>query len=180
MKRFLFILISSCAVSLAYSQEEIALDSIPKIQKEPGDRPLNLEKPLFAEDLFLTDAINLFDKSMFDRPLLPDYQKNLDFKKYFGASGLTTESFSPAAIGFSPFFFSGNVFNQATYKLNDRLTFGGNSFGARSVFDQPKMNSSIRDMSTKGASMFMQYKISNGFKVETRVSIINRQSPWAP
>ena len=178
MKRFLLFLISSCAVIFAYSQEEIILDSIPKIQSEPGDRQLNMERSLFSEDLFLTDAINLFDKSMFDRPLLPDYQKNLNFKKYFGASGLTTESFSPVGIGFSPFFFSGSVFNQATYKLNDRLTFGGNSFGARSVFDQPKMNSSIQDMSTKGASMFMQYKISNSIKVETRISISNQQSSW--
>jgi hypothetical protein len=64
--------------------------------------------------------------------------------------------------------------------MNDRLLVGGNSFGVQSVFDQPRMNSSMQNMSTKGASVFMQYKVSKNFKVETRVSISNHQSPWEP
>lgn len=178
MKRFLLFLISSCAVIFAYSQEEIILDSIPKIQTEVDARQLNMEKPLFLENSFPMDEIILFDKATFNQPLLPDYTRNLNFKKYSGISGLAAESFSLTGLGFFPFFQSGSIYNQATYKLNDRFTFGGNSFGVRSVFDQPKMNSSIRDMSTKGASMFMQYKISNSIKVETRISISNQQSSW--
>jgi hypothetical protein len=72
------------------------------------------------------------------------------------------------------------VFNQATYQLNDKFSVGGNSFGAQSVFDRPKINSSINEMSTKGASMFMQYKVSKNFKVETRVSVSSHKSPWEP
>ena len=58
---------------------------------------------------------------------------------------------------------------------------GGNSFGAQSVFDRPKMNQAIQDMSIKGASMFMQYNVTDHFKVQTRISISNRRStPWEP
>lgn len=45
---------------------------------------------------------------------------------------------------------------------------------------QPKINATIQDMSIKGASMFLQYKVSDQFKIQTRVSISNHQSPWEP
>jgi len=81
-------------------------------------------------------------------------------------------------VGYSPFFTSGKIFNQAIYRVNDRFSFGGNSFGTQSVFDQPALNPAIQIMSTKGASMFLQYKVSKNFKIETRVSVSNHDSPW--
>lgn len=180
MKRFILLVISSCVVFFAYAQGEIKLDSIPKIQVDTDSRALFMEKPLLFDGSFPTDDINLFDKSLFSQPLLPDYNKNLDFKKYLNRFESSTETFSPVGFGFSPFLTSGAVYNQATYRINDRFSFGGNSFGVQSVFEQPKMNPSISGMSTKGASMFLQYKVSDKFKVQTRVSISNRQSPWEP
>ena len=180
MKRFIFLLISSCAVLFAYAQEEIVLDTIPKIQDGLRVKELNLEKPLLFENSFSIGEINMIDKSMFNQPLLPDYNKNLDFKKYLNYSKSSTESFSTVGYIVSPFYTNGMVFNQATYRLSDKFSFGGNSFGAQSVFDTPRVNSSINDMSTKGASMFMQYKVSKNFKVETRVSVTSHKSPWEP
>jgi hypothetical protein len=123
---------------------------------------------------------SLLDKSMFNQPLLPDYNKNLDLKKYLNYSKSSTGSFSTVGYIVSPFYTNGTIFNQSTYRLSDRVSFGGNSFGTQSVFDAPRMNSSINDMSTKGASMFMQYKVSKNFKVETRVSVTTHKSPWEP
>jgi len=180
MKRFLLLAISSCAMLIASAQEEIVLDSIPKIKNELEVRQLSMEKPLVFDDSFSIDGISLFDHSMFNQPLLPDYTKSLDMKKYLSSSRLTTESYSITGFGLSPFFINGNVYNQASYKLNNRFSFGGNSFGVQSIFDKPRMNSSIQEMSIKGASMFMQYKVSKNFKVETRVSVTNHQSPWEP
>jgi hypothetical protein len=180
MKRFIFLLISSCSVLFASAQEEIVLDTIPKIQDVESVKELNLERPLLFENSFSMGEINLPDKSMFSQPLLPDYNKNLDFKKYLNYSKSSTESFTTLGYIVSPFYTNGMVFNQATYRLSNRLSFGGNSFGAQSVFDAPRMNSSINDMSTKGASMFMQYKVSKNFKVETRVSVTTHKSPWEP
>jgi len=180
MKRFIFLLISSCAALFAYAQEEIVLDSITKTQNEVAVKELNTERPLLIENSFSIGEINLLDKSIFNQPLLPDYNKNLDFKKYLNYPKSSTESFSTVGYIVSPFYTNGMVFNQATYRLNNRFSFGGNSFGAQSVFDKPRMNSSINDMSTKGASMFMQYKVSKNIKVETRVSVSSHQSPWEP
>ncbi len=178
MKRFILFVISSYAVLFAYAQEEIYFDSIPKIQIENQTKVLNIEKPLRFESSFSMDEINLFDEAMFNQPLLPDYSKNLDLKKYLNFSKSSTGSFSTVGYIVSPFYTNGMVFNQSTYQLSDKFSVGGNSFGAQSVFDKPRMNSSINDMSTKGASMFMQYKVSKNFKVETRVSISSHKSPW--
>jgi len=48
------------------------------------------------------------------------------------------------------------------------------------IFDQPLLTP-YNNMSIKGSSMFMQYKVNEHFKVETRISISNRPSaPWEP
>jgi len=167
-------------VAFAYAQEEIVLDTIPKIQESAGVKVLNLEKPLHFENSFSISEIDLLDKTMFNQPLLPDYSKNLDLKKYLNYTKSSTESFSTAGYIISPFYTNGMVFNQATFQLSDKFSVGGNSFGAQSVFDKPRINSSINDMSTKGASMFMQYKVSKNFKIETRVSVSGHKSPWEP
>lgn len=180
MKRFIFFLISSCATVSAYSQEEIILDSISKIQREISVKELSLVKPLQFENSFSMGEINLIDKSLFNQPLLPDYNKNLNFKKYLNFSQSSTESFSTVGYIASPFYLNGIVFNQATYRLSDKFSVGGNSFGAQSIFDRPEINPSVQSMSTKGASMFMQYKVSKNFKVETRVSVTTHKSPWEP
>lgn len=180
MKRFILFLISSCAVVSVYSQEEIRLDSMTKAQSKVAVKELNIEKPLLFENSFSIGEINSLDKNLFNQPLLPYYNKNLDFIKNLNYSKATFESFSTKGFIVSPFYTNGMVFNQTTYRLNNRFSFGGNSFGAQSVFDKPRMNPSINDMSTRGASMFMQYKVSKNIKVETRVSVSGRQSPWEP
>ena len=178
MKRFILLLISSCAMLFAYSQEEIVLDSLSTVKPKVEMNGLVLEKPLFFDGSVPANGIIQLDMSMFHQPLLPDYSKNFDFKKYLDNPGLKIESFSSSG-GFtiSPFLTGGIVYNQASYRLNDRFSFGGSSFGAQSVFDVPKMNPNIQDMSIKGASMFLQYKVSDHFKIETRVSVTNHSSP---
>lgn len=180
MKRFILLLISSCAVVFAYPQEEIILDSIPKITSEAKAKELQMENPLLFGNSFSMEEINLFDRSMFNQPLLPDYHKNLDFPKYLKSGLISSESFLVQRFGYLPFYPNGAIFNRAAYRLSDRLSVGGNSFGAQTVFDKPRINSSMQDMGTKGASMFMQYKVSKNFRIETRVSISNHKSPWEP
>lgn len=179
MKRFLILLISFCALQSAFAQKEIRFDSIPKPETDRVSGELSFELPVMFGDLPDLKNLNLIDASLFNQPLLPDYNKLPDLKKYAVSTGLKTESFSNFGYFFSPYV-NAAVFNQASYKINDHLLFGGNSFGAQSIFETPKINPSIQDMSVKGASMFMQYKFSDNFKVETRVSISNRRSPWEP
>ncbi len=180
MKRFVLLIISSCAMLIASAQEEIVFDSIQKSQIELIAAPSNMVMPVLFGDSYSTNKISLIDPFLFHQPLLTDYRKNLGFLKSLNTPNVSSEAFSISGFGFSPLYSGGVVFNQSSYRMNDRLTFGGNSFGAQSVFDQPRMNSSMQNMSTKGASVFMQYKVSKNFKVETRVSISNHQSPWEP
>lgn len=179
MKLLLILLIFFCAFLSVSAQEKISPDSILISPARPENLGLHIEMPPIFDTSSGVENLNLFDESIFQQPLLPDYNKLLDLKKYWNTTGLKSESFSNFGSVFAPFI-QGKVFNQASYQVNDRLTFGGNSFGAQSIFETPQINSSIQEMSIKGASMFMQYKVSNNFKVETRVSISNGRSRWEP
>lgn len=180
MKRFVLLIISFCAVLFSYAQKEIVLDTIQGSKSERKVLQLSDERPYLLDDSFLNSDFNSIDRSLFHQPLLPDFSKNLDFSKYLNSSVISSESFSVSGFGISPFYSNGAVFNQSSYRLSDRFSIGGSSFGAHSVFEQPRLNSGIQDMSVKGASMFMQYKVSKKFKIETRVSVSNHQSPWEP
>lgn len=165
----------------ATAQEEILSDSISKKHPELLIKQPGIERSLILDAIIIPNEINALNYTIFDQPLLPVENKNLDFLRYLNPSKQVNLSYSFLGTSFNPIYPFGRVFNQSAYRLNDRLLIGGNSFGAQSIFDQPKLNSSIQDMSIKGASMFMQYKVSDHFKVETRVSISNGRSiPWEP
>jgi len=171
----IFLFCSLWVVAFASAQEKIVLDTIPKLQGEVDIRQLTLGKPSLLDDSFSPEDLNLFDQSLFNQPILPIFNKNLDFSGHLPTSQVFSESYLNSGFTFSPFFLSGKIFNQATYRLNDRFFLGGNSFGAQSVFDVPRINTSIQNMNWKGASMFLQYKVSKNVKVEGRVSISNRE-----
>lgn len=181
MKRFLLLWVFSWLVYFVQAQEKIVPDSVsisrPQLEMNGllMEKPIILDKPLSGFGETLQPGLSLFNM-----PLFPESSKTFDFKRYFNNTGLTTGSFSYNGFGWSPFLLNGTTFNQGTYRLNNRFSFGGSSFGAQSIFDTPKLNPNIQNMSVKGASMFMQYKVSDHFKIETRVSVTNHSSPWEP
>lgn len=181
MRRYILLLISSFAVFFASAQEEIFSDTIATQLPELRMGQPAFEKTLIFNDPTLMEGFDLIENSVFNQPLFPSYNKNLDFLKYLNPPKEISQTYSIRTTSFNPVFPFGHIFNQSAYRLNDRVVIGGNSFGAQSVFDQPKINSTIQDMSIKGASLFMQYKVNDHFKVQTRVSISNRRSsPWEP
>jgi len=181
MRRFIILLISSCAALFVSAQEEIFSDSILRKQGEIKVRQPIVEQTLNFDETVFPKEFGLLDVTIFNQPLLPDYNKNLDFIKYLKPMNPTSFSRYSTGPSFNFAFPFGHIFNQSSYQVNNRLLIGGNSFGARSVFEPPKMNSTIQDMSIKGASMFIQYKVSDNLKVQTRVSISNgRSSIWEP
>ncbi len=102
---------------------------------------------------------------------------NFNSKEFFQPENI--EYFNINSIGFvaSPFFRNGAIFSGATYKLNDKLQLGGYSFGANSIFSAPMPNQGMNNFDTRGATMFMQYKVSKNFKIETRVSVTQGKGP---
>lgn len=79
---------------------------------------------------------------------------------------------------FNPFVHSLGITNQAHYQLNDKLMLGGNSFVANSIFNPLPANPSLQDMGIRGASMFLQYKVSDKFKIGGSFSISNQNHPF--
>ena len=71
----------------------------------------------------------------------------------------------------APFSRSGTVFSQGSYQLNDKFKVGGYSFGANSIFSAPLPNQNLNNFDFRGSTLFMEYKVSDKFKIETRVSV---------
>lgn len=88
-------------------------------------------------------------------------------------SSFTFDGFSPGMHGFtpSPFIRNGAVFSSASYRISDKFTMGGYSFGANSVFTAPFPNQGFNKFDTRGSTLFMQYKVSKSIKIETRVNV---------
>jgi len=80
----------------------------------------------------------------------------------------------------SPFYTDGQIFGGSATQLNDKITIGGFSYGANSVFSAPLPNQQNSYYDTYGSTMFMQYKVSKNFKIETRVSVGHNQGPPPP
>jgi hypothetical protein len=84
---------------------------------------------------------------------------------------LVTNQFS--LISPSPFINSFLIQNAASYRLNEKLFLSGNSFSGSSVFSPFPANPDLKNMSIRGASMFLQYKVSKNFHIGGGVSVTN-------
>lgn len=71
----------------------------------------------------------------------------------------------------SPFFYNAEMLSSEAYQLGDKFVLGGYSYGANSVFSAPPPNQNSSYFDTYGSTMFLQYKVSKKFKIETSISI---------
>jgi len=71
---------------------------------------------------------------------------------------------------YSPFYQNGRVFSEAAYKIGDKFTFGGFSYGTNPMM-MPPPAPGINNFNRYGSTMFMQYKVGKNFKIETRVNV---------
>ena len=111
---------------------------------------------------------------------LPEFDFNREMaKRYqFSAETFTSNQYQfniypggNSVLTSSPFFTNGAVFSEAQYKFSDKFSLGGYSFGANSIFSSPLPNQGMNNFDTRGSTLFMQYKVSKNFKIETRVSV---------
>ena len=79
----------------------------------------------------------------------------------------------PLQYGYTPLppLRDGTVFSQGSYQLNNKFKVGGYSFGANSIMSAPFPNQNLNNFDFRGSTLFMQYKVSDKFKIETRVSV---------
>ena len=140
---------------------------------------LKLERKLFYNELFnfadnsLYGGLIDFKSAFYKQPLFPESNWKTDFNSMENPFPISNQS---VRIGYDPMFSQFSIMNQARYQINDKFSIGGNSFSGSSIFNPMPINRPFSEMEIKGASMFMEYKVSKKFKIETRVSVSNRNS----
>lgn len=103
------------------------------------------------------------------------------FTPDFNFKSFTLSNFTSAyPLSSSPFFMNSQILSGSVTQLSDRLTIGGFSYGTNSIMSAPLPNQMGRSFDSYGSTMFMQYKVSKNFKIETRVSVGQSQGPLPP
>ena len=104
------------------------------------------------------------------------YSFNFDFNanKNFAFSGISTGN---NTTFYNPYFHNGVVLSEGAYKLGNKFTFGGFSYGANSVFSAPLPNQSFGKFDSYGSTLFMQYNVSKKVKIQTRVNVSQGHYP---
>lgn len=127
----------------------------------------------FGSDLFLNEI------------KLPEFNARQEYQQRYTMSfnflPLAKSAFiglSPGTFtGFSPFYYNGQILSDAAYKLGDKFVVGGFSYGANSVISSPLSNQNGSYFDNYGSTMFMQYKVSKNFKIETSISVNQNRGP---
>ncbi|MBN1985385.1 MAG: hypothetical protein JW761_03720 [Prolixibacteraceae bacterium] len=178
MRKILFLLLIFICWNAA-AQEKL----MPVMPVEKDSAQINLERQILYRQLL---SGTLQSGGLMPGLELPEFdiataivQQHYNFNKQNSREPGQLETFSFQSFGFypSPFLRNGVVFSGATYKLSDKLNMGGYSFGAGSIFSAPIPNQQMNNFDTRGATMFFQYKVSDKFKIETRVSVSQGNGP---
>ena len=72
---------------------------------------------------------------------------------------------------YSRFYSNAQVLSAANYKLGDKFSVGGFSYGANSVFGAPVHNYDMNNFDDYGSTIILQYKVSKNFKIETQINV---------
>ena len=116
------------------------------------------------------------NEMLFEKMELPKFDFQTEFSKRYSLNyemySFNSLSLSGFPIGMmSPFYQNGMVLSEAAYKIGDKFTLGGFSYGMNHMMMMPPPAPGINNFNRYGSTMFMQYKVSKNFKIETRVNV---------
>lgn len=127
---------------------------------------------------------NVFGANLMDEKIeLPDfnflaeyhnrYTINLDVYPVanYSFGGISSGMTNPF---YSPFYGNAMVLSAAAYQLGDKFVLGGYSYGTNSIFAAPSSNRGMNNFDSYGSTLFLQYKVSKNFKIETRINVQQR------
>lgn len=110
-----------------------------------------------------------FTKFDFQSNFKSDYAFSLT--RYFSLGNPETGfSLGPSASFISPYFGNATIISQGAYQLGNRFTFGGFNYGVNSPLRAP-LPGPFGKFDNYGSTIFMQYKVSKNFKIETRINV---------
>ncbi len=127
---------------------------------------------------------NLSGDFLFEDIKLPEFDFNTElYKRYSIPGDMFSLNANSAAIWgltgpfYSPFFHNPTILSEAAYKVGDKFTFGGYSYGFNPLTMPPAAG--FNNFNRYGSTMFMQYKVNKNFKIETRFNVTqgNRAHP---
>jgi hypothetical protein len=171
VKKLIFILFIFAGFGLR--AQELMLPELPvedSLYLEPGKE--FMYEPLISGGLFLDEIKRPVQAYKFD--LGGELSKRWSFDVSEQITGFWQESVffnRHTALVPSPFLRDGVVLSGAAYKLNNRFSMGGYSFGGHSIFTAPVPNQGYNQFDVRGSTLFMQYNVSKKFKIETRINV---------
>lgn len=169
-KKIMFLIFMVASLT-GIAQQEMNL--MPIIQ---DSAQLEIEKQIEYRQLI---SGQLFPDLQPEKIILPGFNFKDEFdKRYafnlnlhsFGSipySGFSAGTMSPF---YSPFYHNSMILSEGAYRLGEKFTFGGYSYGVNSIFMAPPVPG-INKFNNYGSTMFMQYKVGKNFKIETRVNV---------
>lgn len=124
---------------------------------------------------------NAFGANLLDEEIkLPDFDFMAEYDNRYsinlGVYPMAKYSFGGISPGMtnpfhSPFYGNAMVLSAAAYQLGDKFVFGGYSYGTNSIFAAPYPNRGMNNFDSYGSTLFLQYKVSKNFKIETRINV---------
>lgn len=146
---------------------------------EQDSAQMKLKRQIEYQQLISGNAFNtnLMDEEIklqdfdFTAEYINRYTLNLNV---FPINNYTFSGFSSGMTNsfHSPFYRNGTILSAAAYQLGDKFILGGFSYGANSISSAPFPNQGINNFDSYGSTLFLQYKVSKNFKIETRVNVI--------
>lgn len=136
-----------------------------------------------------TERSIIFDPPLTGVPPLDDWMKlasdinfdfnNLKFTQYQRISsifmtrgGATDFIFRPGIERPGSLFLNETVLSGSVFKLNNRFSVGGYSFGANVPWNGSLSNRELNQFDFRGSTLFMEYHISKNFRIGTQMHII--------
>ena len=183
MKRFILCIFSVLWVQTLFAQEPVKA-ALPEMDTTRLETPGLYQPGLVLPDLNeeIPEMMNL--KAKLEVPAF-DFSKYLNSRWRVDYTTFNVQNYLPGNIPnmqqgsfFSPFVGSGTIFNQAVYQLSGKLLLGGNSFGVNPVSGSPFNRSGTRPYDMRGASLFLEYKVSKNFRIGGSISVTN--NPYQP
>lgn len=164
-----------CLLVIAFygsSAQELLMPLVPGYDSLMTDTVHHYLYPVIQENIFLPLSAHTVELPDFNIKEELGLRRNY-FISEFPYDRLVAGNFFPLSfdMAYPLFIHNGAILSGANYKLGDRLSVGGFSYGGHSIFSAPFPNRGVNNFDFRGSTLFMQYNISKNFKIGTHISV---------
>ncbi len=172
--RYIIYLLFMMAAFPAFSQQGAILMPL-ELDSAQVDFNQNYESGQMIQENFFSESLKPRSGFPINLPDF-DFKNNNSFSLEFNKlNGIFDTGFRVGSMGtfYTPFLQNSTILSHDAYAFGDKIVVGGFSYGANSVFSAPFPNQNSSNFDAYGSTLFMQYKVSKNFKIETRFNVTN-------